>query len=101
LRSAWLLCGESSVAKAPKAFAKGPDSRDLGKAWLPCPAADFRNKLITHVSARAVMRSNSLRTRVSTFAVPETPIRNDAVIRVYDAGNVLETHEHKGEFKEP
>jgi len=24
------------------------------------------------------------------------------VIRVYDqAGNVLETHEHKGEFKEP
>jgi hypothetical protein len=26
----------------------------------------------------------------------------DAVIRVYDAaGNVIETHEHKGEFKEP
>jgi hypothetical protein len=25
-----------------------------------------------------------------------------AVIRVYDkAGNVIETHEHKGEFKEP
>jgi hypothetical protein len=25
-----------------------------------------------------------------------------AVIRVYDeAGNVMETHEHKGEFKEP
>ena len=25
----------------------------------------------------------------------------DAVIRVYDdAGNVIETHEHKGEFKE-
>jgi hypothetical protein len=27
--------------------------------------------------------------------------RNDAVIRVYDeAGNVIETHEHKGDFKE-
>src|SRR5215469_12915421 len=27
---------------------------------------------------------------------------HDAVIRVYDAaGNVVETHEHKGEFKEP
>jgi hypothetical protein len=27
---------------------------------------------------------------------------HDAVIRVYDAaGKVIETHEHKGEFKEP
>jgi hypothetical protein len=27
---------------------------------------------------------------------------HDAVIRVYDAaGNVIETHEHAGEFKEP
>jgi hypothetical protein len=27
---------------------------------------------------------------------------HDAVIRVYDeAGNVIETHEHKGGFKEP
>jgi hypothetical protein len=27
---------------------------------------------------------------------------NDAVIRVYDAaGNVIETPEHKGEFREP
>jgi hypothetical protein len=27
---------------------------------------------------------------------------HDAVIRVYDAaGNVIETHEQKGEFKEP
>jgi hypothetical protein len=26
----------------------------------------------------------------------------DAVIRVYDeAGNVIETHEHEGDFKEP
>jgi hypothetical protein len=27
---------------------------------------------------------------------------HDAVIRVYnEAGNVIETHEHNGEFKEP
>ncbi len=27
---------------------------------------------------------------------------HDAVIRVYDeAGNVIQTHEHTGEFKEP
>jgi hypothetical protein len=27
---------------------------------------------------------------------------HDAVIHVYDAaGNVIETHEHKGDFKEP
>ena len=27
---------------------------------------------------------------------------HDAVIRVYgDGGNVIETHEHKGDFKEP
>jgi hypothetical protein len=27
---------------------------------------------------------------------------HDAVIRVYDeAGNVIETHNHKGDFKEP
>jgi hypothetical protein len=30
------------------------------------------------------------------------PVHIDAVIRVYDeAGNVIETHEHAGEFKEP
>jgi len=29
------------------------------------------------------------------------PLHMDAVIRVYDAGNVIETHEHKGDFKEP
>jgi hypothetical protein len=30
------------------------------------------------------------------------PLTNDVVIRVYDeAGNVIETHEHAGDFKEP
>ena len=29
-------------------------------------------------------------------------VHMNAVIRVYDdAGNVIETHEHKGDFKEP
>jgi hypothetical protein len=28
--------------------------------------------------------------------------QNSALIRVYDAaGNVIDTHEHKGDFKEP
>jgi hypothetical protein len=26
---------------------------------------------------------------------------HDGVIRVYDEGNVIETHEHTGDFKEP
>jgi len=31
-----------------------------------------------------------------------SPLSNDKVIRVYDdAGNVVETHEHAGDFKEP
>jgi hypothetical protein len=47
LYSAWLLCGGSWVVKPRKGFAKGQGSRDLGKAWLLCPAAGFRNKLIS------------------------------------------------------
>jgi len=32
----------------------------------------------------------------------KAPRSHDAVIRVYDdAGNVIETHEHAGDFKEP
>jgi hypothetical protein len=32
----------------------------------------------------------------------DTSRAHSAVIRVYDeAGNVIETHEHKGDFKEP
>ena len=35
----------------------------------------------------------------NVFALPRRS--HDAVIRIYDAvGNVIETHEHKGEFKE-
>ena len=38
-------------------------------------------------------------------AIDHTKLRSrsrDVVIRVYDAkGNVIETHEHKGDFKEP
>jgi hypothetical protein len=37
-----------------------------------------------------------------TIPFNETERKCDAVIRVYDvAGNLIETHEHKGEFKEP
>jgi hypothetical protein len=34
--------------------------------------------------------------------LPSHSNSHDAVIRVYDApGNVIVTHEHKGDFKEP
>jgi hypothetical protein len=37
----------------------------------------------------------------STATAAPEQVTCDAVIRVYDAaGNVIETHEHKGDFKE-
>jgi hypothetical protein len=48
----------------------------------------------------AVFASNS-----ASSAVDYAKFRSrshDAVIRVYDAaGNMIQTHEHKGDFKEP
>jgi hypothetical protein len=50
------------LLSSEKGFAKGPGSRNhLSKAWLPGPAADFRNKRISHVSARAVTRDQTHR----------------------------------------
>jgi len=52
-------------------------------------------------------RSNSPRTRVLLFAVPRTqsafhPHARWNAVRSRDAAaNVIETQEHKGEFKEP
>jgi len=51
------------------------DARPFGRLWYGEPSA----------ISNAMHRSRS----------------HDAVIRVYDeAGNVIETHEHKGDFKE-
>jgi hypothetical protein len=47
--------------------------------------------------------ASSSKSAVSFSSAPTTKRfrHHDAVIRVYDAaGNVIETHEHKGEFKE-
>jgi hypothetical protein len=55
-------------------------------------------KLTTSVNYRF-----NLRERSQQFSWARTNKRSprDAVIRVYDdAGNVIETHEHKGDFKE-
>jgi hypothetical protein len=39
--------------------------------------------------------------RMQSATQNTTAASHDAVIRVYDnAGNVVETHEHKGDFKE-
>jgi len=52
----------------------------LGRLWYDRPNA------IVNAIGYAMHRSRS----------------HDAVIRVYDvAGNVIETHEHAGDFKEP
>jgi hypothetical protein len=49
--------------------------------------------------ADPVVRPHPLERRVS-YAMHYSR-SHDAVIRVYDAaGNVIETHEHKGDFKE-
>ena len=56
------------------------DALPFGSLWYGEPDA------ISNAAVYAKFRSRS----------------HDAVIRVYDdAGNVIETHEHKGEFKEP
>jgi hypothetical protein len=45
--------------------------------------------------------SQSARLVVARVGVNKNP-GPDAVIRIYDdAGNAIETHEHKGDFKEP
>jgi hypothetical protein len=48
---------------------------------------------------------NTLRQTQISSAIEYAKFRSrlhDAVIRVYDeAGNVIETHEHAGDFKEP
>jgi hypothetical protein len=56
------------------------DALPFGRLWYGDPEA------ISNAIGYAKFRSRS----------------HDAVIRVYDsAGNVIDTHEHKGEFKEP
>jgi len=56
------------------------DALPFGRLWYSEPGA------ISNAIGYAKFRSRS----------------HDAVIRVYDeAGNVIETHEHAGEFKEP
>jgi hypothetical protein len=47
-------------------------------------------------------RSNAVWPPKTNDAANPTGRSHDAVIRVYDAaGNVIETHEQAGEFKEP
>jgi hypothetical protein len=56
------------------------DALPFGRLWYAEPVA------ISNAVGYAKFRSRSC----------------DAVIRVYDeTGNVIETHEHKGDFKEP
>ena len=63
----------------------------------------FNNKLITYVNAEIDpgMASRTRSVMQSANAIHYSR-SNDAVIHVYDeAGNVIETHEHTGDFREP
>jgi hypothetical protein len=56
----------------------------------------------THETAIRMLISNKPDKKKSTLAATFSGRSHDAVIRVYDAaGNVIETHEHAGEFREP
>ncbi len=55
----------------------------------------------THETAIRMLISNKSGKKKSTLAATFSGRSHDAVIRVYDAaGNVIETHEHKGDLKE-
>jgi hypothetical protein len=54
-----------------------------------------------HETAIRMLISNKSGKKKSTLATTFSGRSHDAVIRVYDdAGNVIEMHEHAGEFKE-
>ena len=56
----------------------------------------------THETAIRMLISNKSGKKKSTLAATFSGRSHDAIIRLYDdAGNVIETHEHTGEFKEP
>jgi len=71
-------------------FISAPSSR---KNPLACQEQKPRSRIADSNSRNAV----SFLSARTTNGFPS----RDAVIRVYDAaGNVMETHEHKGEFRE-
>jgi len=60
-------------------------------AWLSQPLTRYHTETVHFLSRRAG----------PNFHVGSRLAAHNAVIRVYDAaGNVIETHEHKGDFRE-
>jgi hypothetical protein len=58
--------------------------------------------LLTRESKHAEKKNNAADDRGPNAACGSSKSLHRAVIRVYDeAGNVIETHEHAGDFKEP
>ena len=71
----------------------------------PCAVRTIRLELDwprnNHRSNRLDLGSGTVSRSISTGPMIR-PLSHDAVIRVYDsARNIIETHEHAGDFKEP
>jgi hypothetical protein len=73
----WIVC--TGICENPAIFPSFSDVLPLGRLWYDGPNA------VSNAIGYAKFRGRS----------------HNAVIRVYDeAGNVIETHEHTGEFRE-
>ena len=63
------------------------------------PSGDFPTEVLRETGPS---RSEPPSSALIFFVTDSTVHHIDTVIRVYDnAGNVIKTHEHAGEFKEP
>jgi hypothetical protein len=75
----------------------------FGRSFLPFPYLAAVDNYIMRVALALdldLAKSDQSRFHLSIFRWLDLE-GNDAVIRVYDeSGNVIETHEHKGDFKE-
>jgi hypothetical protein len=58
-------------------------------------------RLATHSFEKSCLRVKKIAATATTPDASAAPVTPNAVIRVYDeAGNVIERHEHTGDFKE-
>jgi hypothetical protein len=61
----------------------------------------MENKIVAAITPRKSIKQEKPCTRLRCIGNSPGDETYSAVIRVYDAaGNVIETHEHKGDFKE-
>jgi hypothetical protein len=94
------------IEQDPVAYAGGILCFSYLKCHEPAVCRDYRIRglaafLVVEVPPPRQIR-NATGSRVTMVNAREVSRSHDTVIRVYDdAGTVIETHEHAGEFKEP